>query len=84
MARPTFADLFCGIGGFRLGLEAAGFRCVYANDINRQSTMTYETNRDRDAAKDPDYVKYKIETKDIRQVDMNKIPDHHLLAAGFP
>ena len=30
----TFADLFCGIGGFRLGLERAGMQCAWACEID--------------------------------------------------
>ncbi len=26
--RPNFIDLFCGCGGFSLGLERAGFECA--------------------------------------------------------
>lgn len=26
--KGTFLDLFFGIGGFRLGMEQAGYRCV--------------------------------------------------------
>ena len=28
----SFIDLFAGIGGIRLGFEAAGGRCVYTNE----------------------------------------------------
>jgi site-specific DNA-cytosine methylase len=30
----TFIEMFCGIGGFRLGLERSGWKCVWANDID--------------------------------------------------
>lgn len=29
-----FTDLFCGIGGIRLGMEKQGFECVFSCDIN--------------------------------------------------
>ena len=29
-----YIDLFCGIGGIRLGMDKAGFSCVFSCDIN--------------------------------------------------
>ena len=37
----TFADLFCGIGGFRLGLEQAGMRCAWACEIDGLCRKVY-------------------------------------------
>lgn len=70
---PTFVDLFCGIGGFRIGLEAAGFECVYANDINNDAVEVYKKNRHPDA-------NYPVECADIREVfqeRLDSIPPHH-------
>ena len=41
---PTFIDLFCGIGGFRLAFEGAGARCVFSSDWDRFSQQTYAAN----------------------------------------
>ena len=30
----TYIDLFCGIGGSHLGLEANGGKCLFASDID--------------------------------------------------
>ena len=37
--KPTFSDLFAGIGGFRLGFEQAGFECVYSSEIDENTPM---------------------------------------------
>lgn len=37
-----FIDLFAGIGGLRLALEAAGCECVYSSEWNKFSRATYE------------------------------------------
>ena len=41
---PTFIDLFCGCGGFSLGLMRAGFRCVAALDSDEFATDTFRAN----------------------------------------
>jgi DNA (cytosine-5)-methyltransferase 1 len=49
--RFTFAEIFAGIGGFRLGLEPLGGRCVLAAEIDVAAAQTYRANfPDPDAA----------------------------------
>jgi DNA (cytosine-5)-methyltransferase 1 len=43
-ARPTFIDLFCGCGGFTLGMLRAGFECLAAIDFNEQAVATLKAN----------------------------------------
>lgn len=68
----TFIDLFAGIGGMRHGLEKAGGRCAFSSEWDRYSQKTYRT--------------WYGDTPhgDIRQIDPGNIPDHDILAAGFP
>jgi DNA (cytosine-5)-methyltransferase 1 len=40
----TFIDLFCGCGGFSLGMERAGFECVAALDFNTKAVATFRAN----------------------------------------
>lgn len=44
MTKPakTFAEFFAGIGLVRLGLERAGWSCVYANDNDPKKQQQYE------------------------------------------
>jgi DNA (cytosine-5)-methyltransferase 1 len=45
MATPlTFLDLFCGCGGFTLGLQRAGLRCLAAIDFNREAIEVFRAN----------------------------------------
>ena len=37
----TFGELFAGIGGFRLGLEAINGKCVFANEMNPYAAAIY-------------------------------------------
>lgn len=68
----TFIDLFAGIGGFRLALEQAGGQCLFSSEWNRFAQVTYEANFGE------------VPCGDIRKVDIQEIPDHDILAAGFP
>lgn len=67
-----FVDLFAGIGGIRLGLERAGGSCVYTVEIDRHARRTYETNFGP------------VHADDVRLVDPDSLPQHDVLAAGFP
>lgn len=44
MERPTFIDLFSGAGGLACGFERAGFRSVWAVEIDPDAAATYEAN----------------------------------------
>lgn len=73
----TFIDLFAGIGGMRLGFEAAGASCVLTCEINEAAIETYKHNFK------PNHQH--IYTKDILELGMNnEIPQHNILVAGFP
>ncbi|EAW7209221.1 DNA cytosine methyltransferase [Listeria monocytogenes] len=37
----TFVDLFAGVGGFRLGMEAAGHKCVGYVEIDKYARISY-------------------------------------------
>ena len=68
----TFIDLFAGIGGLRLAFESTGARCVYSNEWNKFSQVTYRANFNET----PD--------GDITKVKVSDIPDHDVLVGGFP
>lgn len=71
----TFIDLFAGIGGFRLGLEAAGGTAVFTNEWDKFAAVTYKSW----------FSESEISTEDIRKIDAKKeIPRHDVLSAGFP
>lgn len=67
-----FIDLFAGIGGLRLGLERLGGRCLFSSEWDRYCQKTYK-------AWFGDEV-----SGDITKITPADIPDHDLLAAGFP
>ncbi len=43
-SQPSFIDLFCGCGGFTLGMLRAGFRCKAAIDFNREAIAALKAN----------------------------------------
>lgn len=68
----TFIDLFAGIGGMRQGLERVGGRCVFSCEWDRYAQKTYKAWYGE------------LPHGDIRKLDASIIPDHDILAAGFP
>ena len=44
MKKFTYIDLFCGCGGFSLGMERAGFRCLAAIDFNPEAIAVFKAN----------------------------------------
>jgi len=71
----SFIDLFAGIGGMRLGFEAAGGACVFTSEIDKFAQQTYATN-----FQNPLHTK----AGDITRVPTECVPPHDVLLAGFP
>ncbi len=73
-----FADLFCGIGGFRFAAEQVFARrgvnsaCVFSCDIDPFARKAYHAN----------FGEYPA--GDITKIHEREIPDHDMLFAGFP
>src|SRR3546814_20122260 len=74
-AEFRFIDLFAGIGGSRMAVEAHGGRCVFTSEWNSFAQKTYLANFPNSA--------HSLDG-DITKVDENDIPDHDVLLAGFP
>jgi len=70
----TFIDLFAGIGGFRLAMQAQGGQCVFSSEWNVYAQKTYFTNFGD--------MPFGDITKEITK---SYIPEHFdILCAGFP
>ena len=79
-ARPsrfTFMDLFAGIGGTRLGFQAAGGRCVYTAEWDKYARKTY-------AHHFQDGPEHQM-AEDITKIDAAEVPKGvDVLVGGFP
>ena len=40
----TYISLFSGAGGFSIGFNALGYRCLFANDIDEDAEKTHNLN----------------------------------------
>lgn len=67
------ASFFAGVGGIDLGFELAGFKTVYANEIDPLPVKTFEDN-----------WKLKVDCRDINDVLSSEIPSFEIMLGGFP
>ena len=70
---PTVVEYFAGIGLFRMGLEAAGWQVVYANDWSAERAQMYRG-----------FFGEAYEVKDIFSVASEDIPRATLATCSFP
>lgn len=66
-------SLFSGAGGLDLGLIQAGNEVIWANDIDKNAVETYKHN-----------IGDHIILEDIKNIDVNSIPDADVVVGGFP
>ena len=73
-----FLDLFAGIGGFRLGMEAAGHECIGFCEIDKFARASYKAIHNTEG---------EIELHDITTVtddEVRAIGDVDVICGGFP
>ena len=80
MSKLKVAELFAGVGGFRLGLEKSGHKTVWANQWEPKIRAQHAFNCYQERFKD----KFQDLNTDINEVDYSIIPNHDLLVGGFP
>lgn len=66
-------SLFSGVGGIDLAFEHAGFKTIFANDIDEPACKTFSKN-----------FNIPIVCDDIKNIKEDDIPDCDCLVAGFP
>jgi DNA (cytosine-5)-methyltransferase 1 len=69
----TVASLFAGAGGLDMGLELAGFKTVWANDIDKDACATCRLWSQADVVQG-----------DIAKIDYSDVPDTDVITGGFP
>lgn len=70
-----FIDLFAGIGGFRIGMEMAGHKCVGWCEIDKYAQQSYRAIHDTEGEWFAD---------DITKVNPDELPEFDCICAGFP
>jgi len=76
------AELFAGVGGFRLGLEKSNYEVVWSNQWEPSTKMQHAS-----IVYEERFGKENHSNEDINKVvtrNVEEIPDHDLLVGGFP
>ncbi len=65
--------LFAGIGGIELGFKKAGFKISWANEIDKNASITYRHNH-----------KHKLFEKNLKDLKTSEVYPVDVLTGGFP
>lgn len=94
MKKIKVAELFAGVGGFRLGLEgwegksaSSGYKRKFETPFKVVWSNQWEPATKRQHASEIYIKRFGVEhhsNEDISTVSVKKIPDHDLLVGGFP
>ena len=72
-----FIDLFAGLGGFHKALHELGHECVFASELDPVLRDVYKKNWGNN-------INIHGDIRKIVKDNINLIPDHDILCAGFP
>lgn len=75
MKQLTFIDICAGIGGFRLGLEVAGHKCIGFCEYDKFARASYEAMHD---------TKGEWRADDVTKLEPGEIPYTDIWCFGFP
>jgi DNA (cytosine-5)-methyltransferase 1 len=82
--KPTVVSLFAGVGGIEMGFERAGFKTIFANEIDEYAGITYSENHEHPLlVGDIRDLNRAIIAKFLK-VAQSKLPKLQVLAGGFP
>ena len=85
MTGARVVELFAGVGGFRLGLERAGWKTIWANQwepaTRSQPAFDCYVRRFGDGAAVCEDIHSVMDRAEAGELE---IPDHEVLAGGFP
>ena len=70
----TVGSMFAGVGGIDLAFEQAGFKVIWANELDKHACRTYRLNFDESI----------LVEGDIQNISTDDIPEFDVLVAGFP
>lgn len=69
----TVTSLFCGAGGLDMGFENAGFKTIWANDIDKDACETHKSWSTAD-----------VVCEDIKKIQFEDVPKTDIILGGFP
>lgn len=72
----SVCSLFAGMGGFSTGFRRAGFKVIWANELDKSAVRTYEHNH-------PDCQMFAGDVRDFNPALLG-LPPPDVLTAGFP